>query len=243
MTDDQNQALLHAEESNDAVNDGNSGDDGSNGSSAAKKTDPRDNLTPDHPRFKEVYDELKATKEKAAKVDSLETQVRELQATMSSINKKSDGEAFTDEEKAALARIKKGLQDEGAFVSKQDLEEADRIRNRAETIRTLEGEFNGKNGYPKFDTVEVTEFAQKNGFGGNLRAAYREMHFNAIVKVEAKRGSGEEVADVSSERPSGGGQPVAGEFTRDQIKNMSPEEWKKNEDTIMSKFRKAVTGR
>lgn len=231
MTDDQ-QAPLHAEEEKVEVNNGD------NPSVEPQKQDPRDAVTPDHPRFKEVLSELK--EEREARKD-LEAQIQELRSTVQSQNEDQE-DSFTEDEERALDKILIGLRKKGGIVSKDDLAEVNRIQERANLQKELQREYNGNNGYPKFDVVEVTEHAKKNGFGDNLKAAYKDLHYNAIVKVEAKK-LNTPVEEVESERPSGGSRKIAGEYTPEDIANMSDEEWAKNGDSIYAKFKRSVVGK
>lgn len=200
-----------------------------------------DKLTPDHPRFKEVNQRMKDAEERAAR---LETQIAELKSmreeyeALRDSKQNSQGDEFTSDEEKALDRIILGLKKREVLVTKEELQEQERIKQRAETQKTLQNEYNGKNGYPKFDVVDVTEYAKKNGFGDNLRAAYKDMHYSAILKIEASRmrDGGSETIDSEQALPQE--RRVAGELTPEDIGKMSASEWKKNEAKIMADFKK-----
>jgi len=85
----------------------------------------------------------------------------------------------------------------------------------------------------KFVKEDVVAYAKSHGIG-DYAMAYRELHFNAIVQVEAKKTGG--TNPPGSEPPTGGekGQPGGGGFTTEQINAMSPEEYEKNRPAIMA---------
>lgn len=202
------------------------------------KEDPRDNLTPDHPRFQEVYNELKELKGEKEKREQLEEQLEELRAQVNSQNSKQEEDVYTEEEEKALERIDKGLKKRG-YLTKAELDEVQRTQERAQALKELQKEYSGENGYPKFDAAEVMAHAKKEGIG-NLRAAYRDLHHNAIVKVEAKRNTTE---TVDSESPTGGAREVAADLDPAKIANMSDAEWAKKGPSIMQKFKNSIYGK
>lgn len=83
--------------------------------------DPSDKMTPDHPRFKEVYNEAKESK---AKVTQLESELAELRQKISERQVATGDSEFTEEEEKALERIEKGLAKRG-FVKKEELDASD----------------------------------------------------------------------------------------------------------------------
>lgn len=195
--------------------------------------DPRDNITPDHPRFKEVYEDLKSERETRKQ---LEQRLSELESRVSQSVKQDDG-GYTQDEKEALQRILQGLKQEGGIVTKSDLEEVQRVQSRASTIKDLSDKYSGKNGYPKFDSVDVLEYAKKNGLGDNLEIAYRQLHWDAVVRAEASKIKN--VDTVDSEETTTGQPTIAG-LTPQDIGGMSLNEFAENEATIMDKFKKSI---
>lgn len=234
--DDQNKAHLQTMENEVEEVHADSDIDSTEENISSKKPDPRDSLTPDHPRFKEVYDNLKEEKEKR---QTLEEELRELRTLVQSQNNKQDEEVYTEDEERALERIDKGLRKRG-YLTKSEVDELNRTQQRAQAMKDLESEYNGSNGYPKFDAVEVMAHAKREGIS-NLKTAYRDLHYNAILRVEAKRGVG--VDTVDSERPTGGDRNLIADLDPANIENMSDDEWNKKGASIMDKFKKAVYGK
>ncbi len=179
------------------------------------KEDPSDKLTPDHPRFKDVLNEKK---EAEAEAERLRIELAEVK----SVKETPSDDELTPEEQASLIKIKKALSKEG-FVTQSDL----RVQRNAETLRKLTDKYDGKGGLPAFDRAEVVAYAKKNGFGDNYEAAYRDIHFDTIVEVNAKK-KANLPQPPTAEKPSGGGEATTTKrFTREDIKNMSDAEYDK----------------
>jgi hypothetical protein len=180
---------------------------------APDKEDPSDKMTPEHPRFKEVLDRAKTAEERA---EELERRIIELEE-----NKQDDG-SLSPDEKASLDKIKRELAKDG-YVTQGDL----RVQRNAENLRKLSEKYTGKEGLPAFERADVVAFAKKEGYGDNYEAAYRQMHFDAIVEVESKKkASAPQAPEV--EKPSGGGEATTTKrFTREDIKNMSDPDYDK----------------
>jgi TolA-binding protein len=189
------------------------------------KADPSDNLTPDHPRFREVIaqnHELKGT------VEQLQGQVEELR---NSIQTKQDAGEDTDEEELALRKIEKRMSTK--FVARDELERD----KESTTLSGLEGKFNGSNGYPKFVPVDVVAYAKSKGYGRNYEAAYKDMHHDAIIQAEIRSVSSRPTPPTS-EKPTGGDkdtQPSV--ISADDIANMSDEEYEKNREKILTSIK------
>jgi hypothetical protein len=181
------------------------------------KEDPSDKMSPDHPRFKEVLNEKKAAEERATK---LEEELAELRSQKIEATYNSDD--LSAEEQASLDKIKKHLAKDG-FVTQGDLT----VQRNADTLRKLNEKYDGKNGLPAFDRADVVAYSKKNGFGDNYEAAYRDMHFDTIVEVNAKkRASSPEKLTI--EKPSGGGEATTTKkFSREDIAKMSDAEYDK----------------
>lgn len=75
------------------------------------------------------------------------------------------------------------LREKADMVTRQDVAaEISNVLSRIETDRlhtSLEKEFDGSNGTPKYDRIEVEDYARKNNIW-NLRAAYRDMYFDEL---------------------------------------------------------------
>jgi hypothetical protein len=197
------------------------------------KSDPSDNLTPDHPRFKEVVAEKNELKQT---VNQLQSQMEELRQSISTRQSREDDDSLTYEEQQALDRIDRGLKAKG-YLTEEDL----RSRNRAENYKSLTKEYDGKNGLPKFVPIEVEAHAKANGYGDNLLAAYRDMHFDAIVQQESKR-SANQPEVPTSEKPASGqrGNVANTEFTPEAISQMSDEEYERNREKILGSIRSST---
>lgn len=185
--------------------------------------DPSDKLTPEHPRFKEVIAQNHELKQN---LEEMRTQMEELK---SSITVKQDAGEDTDEEELALRKIERRMEEK--FARKEDLS-ADR---QALQFERLSEKYNGQNGYPKFVPVDVTAYAKRNGFGNNYEAAYKQMHFDALVQVEAKRKG---FQPPTSEKPTGGEkQQEQSTLSPQDIAQMSDEEYEKHRSKILENLR------
>lgn len=147
---------------------------------------------------------------------------------------------FTEEELRLLDRIGDGLRKKG-FLTAEQQEEQSRIFERRSQISRLSDKYGKGSGYPSFNSDKVLVHAKKNGFGSNLEAAYKDMHWDAILDIEAdKRSRG--LNAVDSEKPSKGERPSLG-VTPQDIDSMGLHEYESQREDLLSKFRKAVTGR
>ena len=188
------------------------------------KEDPSDKLTPDHPRFKDVLNEKKEAEERAAK---LEEELAELKSQK--VEAKYNDDDLSPEEEASLAKIQRNLAKRG-FVTQGDLT----VQRNADTLRKLDEKYDGKNGLPKFDRADIVAYSKKNGFGDNYEAAYRDMHFDTIVEVNAKKRSSAPQT-FTTEKPSGGGEATTTKkFSRDDIAKMSDAEYDKYRIGLLS---------
>lgn len=199
--------------------------------------EPSDRLTPDHPRFKQVIE----------KNHLLETQVNELQEQLNELREsrtgKSTTEEYSDEEREALDKIKRA-----GFMTKEEakalIDEEVSVERGALALRDLSQRYKGDNGLPKFDAAEVVTHAKKLGLRGNsieeLDMAYRDLHFDAFVQSTSKKLTEASKPPVL-EKPTGGERIIPQtELTPEQIENMSPEEYEKNRDKILSGVKSAV---
>lgn len=201
------------------------------GEDQTQKSDPSDTLTPEHPRFKQVIEKLH---EKDQTIDQLKAEMEELKSEIKNRQASENTNVVSPEEQAALDKIDREFKKRG-YVTKTELEEQTRVEKRASTLTSLSKEYDGKNGYPKFVADDVVTYARKNGFGDNYAAAYRDMHFDAIVQVNSRR---QGVQVPGSEYPSGGERnaPNLG-ISADDISKMSDAEYEKNRDKILSAIR------
>lgn len=194
-----------------------------------KPEDPSERLTPEHPRFKQVYAEAKAAKEQ---VSFLEQQINELRESINSRNAPPDDD-LTAEEQAALERINKYFKKSG-YITKEELQQTINVElstdRRSREYMRLSDKYNGGNGLPKFVPEDVQEYAKRKGYG-DLEEAYKSMHFDTLVEIEAKKRSMNFVP--SSEKPVGGSREALGtDLSREKIASMSPAEYAKNREKI-----------
>lgn len=186
----------------------------------------------------EALSKLSGLEEEVESLKSLKDEIAELRE---SVNKKNedDSEAFTKEEEDALEKIDKGLKGRG-YVTKEELQELRRIDTRSNEVNRLSDKYKKGSGFPEFKTDEVLVYAKKKGFGDNLEAAYRDLHWEAIKQVYSKGGG---IEPPDSEKPTGGEREKGTQTTTSQILEMDPNEYEKNRDSIFQKFRKGVFGK
>jgi len=110
-------------------------------------------------------------------------------------------------EEVVKQQLDKLLKDMG-YVSKSDLEQKEADRQVAETMKSLESKYDGKNGLPKFDRSSVLEFAKENLIG-NLEVAYKQMNEAAIMDARIKEALGK-TKGVKSEVSDGSGSTNVG---------------------------------
>lgn len=198
------------------------------------KQEPSDLLTPEHPRFKKVIEKLHTKDEEIA---TLKQELEAVKTQVSQRQERTGDDDVTEEERAAIDKIGKQLK--STYVTKEELEQERRVNRRAFELDRLGEVYNGSNGYPKFEGKNVALYAQENGYGDNLEAAYFSMHRNAIIETEGKKWA-KANQPGSSEQPTGGErQSPLGDVTPDQIEKMSDTDF----DKLMLSFKKQATGR
>lgn len=195
--------------------------------------DPSDKMTPDHPRFKEVYNEAKESK---AKVTQLETELAELKQKISERQVATGDSEFTEEEEKALERIEKGLAKRG-FIKKEELDASSFQLRLEKEFQRLSEKYDGSSGEPKFVADEVFAYAKKKGMQNDLEGAYKLMNYDTLIDVEIKKRS-QGPKPPTSERPTSGTKIAANlSLTTEDIKNMSSEEWEAQRDKILQSLR------
>lgn len=70
---------------------------------------------------------------------------------------------------------------QGGMVTTDDLYAIIGDLNKNQAHRDLQSKYDGSNDLPKYDSVEVEDYAQRKGFGANFEAAFREMYFDEFV--------------------------------------------------------------
>ena len=201
------------------------------------KKEPSDNLTPEHPRFKQVIEQNHTLK---GEVEGLKTELQSLKESIDTRQEATGDDDLTAEEVASLEKIDKQLRKRG-YVTQEIIEKDRRIDKRAQQFERLSEKFDGKNGYPKFKADEVATHAVKMGTE-DMNVAYRDLHFDAIVDVEAKKRL-RAPDPTRSEEPTSTEREVSGNLTPAKIAAMDDQDWAENEDKIMRDFRKQVTGK
>ncbi len=198
------------------------------------KSDPSDNLTPEHPRFKKVIEENHQLKDS---IQTLKEEMDELRQSIKDRQSDTGDSELTAEEEVALAKIERQMQSKG-YLKKEDLESEKRIERRSLQLSSLGEKYDGSDGYPKFVREDIVEFAKKRGID-DYREAYKLLNFDAIVQIESKKNNG--ANPPGSEPPTGGekSKPGTGEFSSEQIANMSDEEYEKNREKIKSSLKPA----
>lgn len=192
-----------------------------------QKEDPSDKLTPDHPRFKDVLNERNTFR---SENENLRKELEETKNQIVDRQERTGELELTPEEQASLDRIDKGLRARG-FVTESELQ----VQQNTETLRRLGERYTGKDGLPKFDRADIVAHAKKNGFGNNFEAAYRDMHFDAIVDHEAKARE-KAPQPPTGEKPSrsaADGQGPTKKLTRAEIAEMSDEEYEKYREGLL----------
>ena len=72
---------------------------------------------------------------------------------------------------------------------------------RDQVHQRLQTRYDGDGNMPKYDSVEVEDYAQRHGFGGNYEAAFRDMYFDEFVDA-TRRASKNRSKPVSSAKPN-----------------------------------------
>lgn len=206
--------------------------------SASEQMIPKSRLDKVIEQREDALEQLETLKAKVEDIDTLKAQLEELKESVSNKNTNND-DTFTREEEDALSKIDKGLKAKG-YLTKEELDERDRINNRNYEITRLADKYKKGSGFPEFKTDEVLVYAKKKGFGENLEAAYRDLHWDAITQVMSKGGG---LEPVDSEKPVGGEREKGTQLTRGDIAEMELHDYEKSRSTIMDKFKKSIFGK
>lgn len=195
------------------------------------KQDPSDNLTPDHPRFKQV---LEDNKEFRIQNEQLQQKLEAIEAKISQRQQETGIEELTPEEASAIEKIDHQMKARG-YMTKDEFQQELRVEKVAGNISRLAERHNGQDGMPKFVPEEVVAYAKANGYGDNLDAAYNSMHFDTIVAIKAKKMSNTPQAP-DSEKPTGGEERNAPglEITPETIASMDDSEWAQKGPDILA---------
>ncbi len=190
---------------------------GESGSALDTKVD--DGKTVPYERFREVN-------EKAKRVDELEDEIQRLkgQAPKTEIDPKKE------QVKEAL----KPILEELGYVSKEELAKIDEDKQVQSEISTLEKQFDGKDGRPKFVKEDVIKYALQNKIG-SVEVAYKQLHEKELINWYIKKAQAESKG-FKTESSDGSGSSEVG-VTNDDLK----EGIVKGDKTALHTFLKRVT--
>lgn len=153
-------------------------------------------------RFAEVISTNKQLKEEITKIrESLET-------TQAPIEKVDPG--VQQQEQLIREQLKKM-----GFVSKEEIAQIESDRKLEGTINSLAEKYNGKDGRPKFNKVEILEFARDKGIL-DLEAAYKVKNHDLLMDHAIKQAQ-TNTRPVKSESSDGSGASEAGTTNGDLI--------------------------
>lgn len=197
------------------------------------KADASDKLTPEHPRFKEVLDRAKVAEDKA---EDLQTQIEDLKSQVNQRQEETGDEELNSDELLALDKIEKAFKKRG-YATKNEIQEDLRVDRMARDFERLSQKYNGADGTPKFEPVEVKAYATKHNLGDNLEVAYREMHWQTLINLEAKNlGNAPEVPE--SEKPTGGEGKSPQELDVSELaKTATDPEWEEQRENILASIK------
>lgn len=151
-------------------------------------------------RFDEVY----------GKAKSYEAKVKEYEEKLAQLEQKQQTPS-NPEEDAIKANLKRVLNDMG-FVSREELEierkREEQDRAIASERKSLEAEWNGQDGKPKYDHEAVVDFALENRIG-SLTAAFKLMNEETLTNYKIQKAI-RESRGVTSERSDGSGAASVG---------------------------------
>lgn len=130
------------------------------------------------------------------------------------------------------------------FVTRSELQQERLVDTLVDEGRRCIEQFDGTNGWPKFDLDKVTEHMKRTG-STSYEAAYRELNFDAIV--EAERAKAVEEASkknvdttVIEGGPALGQPPAGGAITRDKVAKIGSKEWEKMGGSKNPDIKKAI---
>lgn len=111
-------------------------------------------------------------------------QVREIQAKLQEFQKKEPEKEEEDIDEATLNYLKKAISKLGVVTVDElkQKEEDDRLENY---LQSLEAEYDGSDGLPKFDRKEVLEYCVQHGISDPL-AGYRLLNFEKILETKLR---------------------------------------------------------
>jgi len=181
---------------------------------------------------------LKEIKAERDKRHELEAKMEELESRL--VSNPTYSNPDDDELERAAEKLMPYLQKRG-IVTKQQKEDEDRANQYARDLKDLSSKYDGNDGRPTFDPVEVANYAKANSIF-NLESAYRDMHFKELVDWEKKQDNSDSVeTEKPSSSPSKPGERVklTSEFLKERMNQPDGKEWyEKNRDKIIAAMSK-----
>lgn len=133
-----------------------------------------------------------------------------------------------------LQRAKKRLKDAG-FITKDDFQQLQDSLVLQREYDKLQAKYDGSDGRPKFDPVEVEDYMKRSG-NYNPEDAYTALYHEELVNA-AKREAVKSSQGTYSESPDASPSPESrakkGALSREDIANMSPKEYEEHREEIL----------
>lgn len=152
-------------------------------------------------RFDQVY----------SKAKDYEAKVKQYEERLAQLEQKSPKTPENPQEAAVKENLKKVLNEMG-FVSREELEverkREEQDRRIAEERKSLEAEWDGKDGKPKYDHEAVVDYALENRIG-SLSAAFKLMNEETLTNYKIQQALVKS-RGVTSERSDGSGATSVG---------------------------------
>lgn len=111
-------------------------------------------------------------------------QVREIQAKLQEFQKKEPKEEEEEIDEATLNYLKKAISKLGV-VTVDELKQKEEDERLENYLQSLEAEYDGSNGLPKFDRKEVLEYCLQHGIS-DPAAGYKLLYYDKIVEAKIR---------------------------------------------------------
>lgn len=112
-------------------------------------------------------------------------QVRELQTQLQALHEKEEAKPEEEIDETTLNYLKKAIEKLNV-VTEEKLRQVEEERRLEDYLSSLEAEYDGSNGLPKFDRAKVLEFCVQNGISDPL-AGYKLMYFDQLVEAKLRQ--------------------------------------------------------
>lgn len=150
-------------------------------------------------RFRSILKEREEYREKLSRAE----QAFQDRQTVEQLHSTSTQPTGTDEE---VQKAVKTLKEQGGMATVDDLNALWVALENKERHDQYEESYNGSNGTPRYDRVEVEDYARRKGFGNNFLAAYREMYWDELTDAKT----------VSTRKPVYTEKPTSAPAQRDE---------------------------